>query len=92
MRGPAARVGDLTDHPGVIAGPGAAQVRIGGFPAARTSDPHTCALLPTPHGPNVLGAGSGSVRIGGLPAARVLDTTACGARIVTGFATVVIGD
>lgn len=92
MRGPAARIGDFTDHPGVLAGPGAVQVRIGGMPAARSTDPHTCAQSPTPHPPSTVASGSGTVRIGGLPAARVLDQTACGARIVTGLPTVVIGD
>lgn len=32
---PAARVGDLTAHPGVVTGPGVATVLIGGMPAAQ---------------------------------------------------------
>jgi len=92
MRGPAARIGDLTDHPGVIAGPGAVQVHIGGAPAARSGDPHTCAQSPSPHPPNTVAGGSTTVLIGGLPAARIQDLTACGAHIVTGLPSVVIGD
>jgi uncharacterized Zn-binding protein involved in type VI secretion len=93
MRGPAARIGDFTDHPGVIAGPGALQVLIGGAPAARSGDPHTCALAPTagPHPPNTIAGGSTTVRIGGFPAARIQDPTVCGALIITGLPSVVIG-
>jgi uncharacterized Zn-binding protein involved in type VI secretion len=35
---------------------------------------------------------TGQVLIGGLPAARVGDTTTCGANIVLGALTVLIGD
>ena len=43
---PAARVGDMTAHPGVITGPGVATVLIGGMPAAVVGDLHTCSFPP----------------------------------------------
>ena len=46
----AARVGDLTPHPGVITGPACATVLIGGLPAAVVGDLHTCSF-PPPAGP-----------------------------------------
>ena len=39
---PAARVGDLTAHPGVIGPPGVVSVLIGGRPAATVGTPHAC--------------------------------------------------
>ncbi len=46
MSQPAARVGDPTAHGGVIAGPGAPTVLIGGMPAARQGDMATCTGPP----------------------------------------------
>ena len=43
---PAARVGDMTGHPGVITGPGVPTVLIGGMPAAVVGDLHTCSFPP----------------------------------------------
>jgi uncharacterized Zn-binding protein involved in type VI secretion len=89
---PAARVGDPTGHPGVIAGPGVALVLIGGMPAAVLGDTHTCAFPPPPsHPPTPLAKGSATVLIGGRPAARVGDLAGCGAPIVMGMPTVLIG-
>ena len=52
---PAARVGDLTPHPGVITGPGVATVLIGGRPAARVGDLSGCGAPILPPGcPTVL--------------------------------------
>ena len=39
---PAARVGDLSGHPGVVTGPGVPTVLIGGMPAARMGDMSGC--------------------------------------------------
>ena len=89
----AARVLDATSHPGVIAGPGAPNVLIGGQPAARKDDLHVCALPPpaAPHPPAPIITGSATVFIAGLPAARVGDSTGCGAAIVTGCPNVFVG-
>lgn len=89
----AARVGDLTSHPGSIAGPGVFNVLIGGRPAAVVGDLHACALPPTagPHPANPIVSGSTTVLIGGRPAARLGDPTGCGATIMTGAFSVSIG-
>ncbi|WP_437937084.1 PAAR domain-containing protein [Sorangium sp. So ce341] len=90
---PAARVGDPTGHPGVIAGPGVALVLIGGQPAAVMGDNHVCSMPPNagPHPPTPIAKGSATVLIGGRGAARVGDMAACGAPIVMGMPTVEIG-
>lgn len=91
---PAARVGDLTGHPGTIGPPGVPTVLIGGLPAATVGTPHMCAFPGVvPHPPNaIVPPGSLTVLIGGMPAARVGDMTACGAPIVPpGCPTVLIG-
>ena len=89
---PAARVTDQTGHPGVITGPGVARVLVGGLPAAVMGDLHTCAIpsLP-PHPPTPLVKGSATVLVGGRPAVRLGDTTGCGAPVVSGAFTVLIG-
>jgi uncharacterized Zn-binding protein involved in type VI secretion len=89
----AARVLDATSHPGVITGPGAPNVLIGGQPAARVGDLHVCAMPPPagPHPPAPILTGSATVLVGGFPAARVGDSTACSATIVSGCPNVFIG-
>jgi uncharacterized Zn-binding protein involved in type VI secretion len=91
---PAARVGDLTGHPGTITGPGVMTVLIGGQPAATVTSLHACSFpgMP-PHPPTpILPPGCPTVLIGGLPAARVGDMAACGAPILPpGAPTVMIG-
>jgi uncharacterized Zn-binding protein involved in type VI secretion len=90
---PAARVTDPTGHPGLITGPGVATVLIGGLPAAVVGDLHSCAM-PTPagpHPPSPIVIGSVTVLIGGRPAARMGDMTGCGAPIILGMPTVLIG-
>jgi len=90
---PAARVLDPTSHPGVIAGPGALNVLIGGQPAARVGDTHVCAMPPVagPHPPTPIVAGSATVFIAGQPAARLGDPNGCGATSVAGCLNVLIG-
>ncbi len=77
---PAARLGDLTVHFGVI-GPvvTAMNVLIGGQPAACLGDPHICPMFdgPKPHVGGVIIMGSTKVMIGNKPAARVGDVTEC---------------
>jgi uncharacterized Zn-binding protein involved in type VI secretion len=90
---PAARVGDPTGHPGVIAGPGVLNVLIAGQPAATVGTMHTCAFPPPAvHPPTpIVPPGSLTVLIGNRPAARVGDLAGCGAPIVMGALTVMIG-
>jgi uncharacterized Zn-binding protein involved in type VI secretion len=90
----AARITDLTvpAHPGQIAGPGAANVLIGGLPAAVVTDVFICALTtPAPHPPTPFAKGSLTVLIGGRPALRVGDVSGCGALILSGVPNVLIG-
>ncbi len=84
MAMPAARMGDPTAHGGVIAA-GCMTVLIGGKPAARAGDMHTCPMVnptvppapPPPHVGGPIAMGSPTVLIGGMPAARVGDTATC---------------
>jgi uncharacterized Zn-binding protein involved in type VI secretion len=91
----AARIGDLTDHPGQLGGPGVANVLIEGMPAAVAGGgtQHVCAFPPPggPHPTNVVARGSATVFIGGWPAARLGDTCACGATIASGAARTLVG-
>jgi uncharacterized Zn-binding protein involved in type VI secretion len=90
---PAARILDPSGHPGVITGPGVPTVLIGGLPAAVVGDTHTCSFPPPggPHPPTPIVKGSFTVLIGGRPAARQGDLAGCGAPIVFGLPTVLIG-
>ena len=79
MGKPAARMGDLTAHGGTIM-LGCPTVLIGGMPAARVSDMHTCPLVNgvVPHvGGPIIPPGGVTVLIGGMPAARVGDLLTC---------------
>jgi len=76
---PAARIGDMTVHGGVIT-VGCPQVLIGGMPAARVTDMHTCPMVNgvVPHvGGPVLPPCSMGVVIAGVPAARMTDQATC---------------
>jgi uncharacterized Zn-binding protein involved in type VI secretion len=94
---PAARVGDLTVHGGVITGPGCPNVLIGGLPAACVGDMQACPVVDVlkPHGGGPITKGSATVLIGGRLAARVGDLTQCvgppGAIAPPGCLTVLIG-
>lgn len=90
---PAARVGDPTVHPGLIGPPGVPTVLIGGQPAATVGTPHICSFPPPAvHPPTVIvPPGCPTVLIGGMPAARMGDLSACGAPIIVGAPTVLIG-
>jgi len=91
---PAARILDTTTHGGIIVGPGAATVLIGGMPGAVAGDNHVCPIPPPPagpHGPTPFPAGSSSVLLEGKPAVRTTDPAACGAMAVLGEPTVMIG-
>ncbi|WNG29416.1 type VI secretion protein [Cystobacter fuscus] len=96
---PAARVGDLQSCPLVNPGPvphiggpvstGEDTVIIEGQPAARVGDPALCTGVGSE---TALGSGSPTVIIGRQKAARLGDTSCHGGKIVTGAATVFIGD
>jgi uncharacterized Zn-binding protein involved in type VI secretion len=92
----AARVLDLTDHGGLIAGPGAPSVLIGSQPAARAGDAQVCPMVDgvKPHVGGTITTGSATVLINGLPAARMGDFIQCAGppgTIRTGFPGVLIG-
>jgi uncharacterized Zn-binding protein involved in type VI secretion len=96
MSQPAARITDMHTCPladpkphvgGPITGPGVSTVLICGMPAAVVGDLCTCTGPP-----DTIAKGSGSVMISGRPAARLGDTTSHGGVIVSGAATVLIGD
>ena len=98
MSKPAARVGDSTAHGGVIA-VGCPTVLIGGMPAARMGDMHTCPMAtpgtpPIPHVGGPIMLGSATVLIGSMPAARMGDMATCTGppdTIAAGCMTVLIG-
>ncbi len=76
---PAARMGDPTAHGGVIT-VGLPTVLIGGQPAARVGDLHTCPLFtgPVPHvGGPIMPPGVPTVLIGSMPAAVVGGPCTC---------------
>ena len=97
MPAPAARVGDMTAHGGVIIPPGCPTVLIGGQPAARIGDMHTCPMVTgvVPHVGGPITMGSATVLIGNQPAARVGDIATCTGPpdtiIPPGCPTVIIG-
>ena len=99
MGKPAARMGDPTAHGGVIM-TGFPTVLIGGMPAARLTDMHTCPMVtpavpPVPHvGGPISGPGIPTVLIGGMPAACLGDMAVCvgpPSTIIMGCPTVMIG-
>lgn len=89
----AARVGDVTNHGGTIAGPGVPTVNIGGMPASVATDNHVCVIPPnTGHlTSSIFPKGSATVKIGGKPAIRTTDSCLCGAMPAVGCPTVNIG-
>ncbi len=75
---PAAHIGANTAHGGVVI-LGFPTVLIGGTPASRIGDMHTCpmvtVLVPHVGGPFILG--SFTVLVGGMPQSKVGDTLVC---------------
>ena len=90
---PAARVGDPTGHPGAVGPPGVLTVLICGQPAANITTLHVCTMPPPagPHPPSPFTPGCPTVLVGGMPAARFGDVSGCGAPILSGAPTVMIG-
>ncbi len=96
MPGPAARIGDMTAHGGVIV-LGFPTVLIQGQPASRLSDMHTCpmvtAVVPHVGGP-ILSPCVPNVLVGGMPQATLGDIVTCVGPpdvIVLGAPTVLVG-
>jgi uncharacterized Zn-binding protein involved in type VI secretion len=92
----AARTFDLTNHGGLIVGPGCPNVHIGGMAAARAGDAQVCPMVDVlkPHVGGTIASGSATVFIGGAPAARVGDVVLCAGppgAIASGCPTVQIG-
>ena len=75
---PQARLGDISNHLGVII-TGAMRTFVNGRPAARMGDLHACPF----HGITPIVTGDGDTFIEGQPSARLGDVAACGAVIVT---------
>ena len=95
----AARVLAPTSHGTPLTGAGSPDVLIGGMPAWRMTDFHTCPLVipppaSTPHVGGVVQMGSSTVLVNGIPAARQGDTIVESGppnTIVGGDPTVMIG-
>ena len=93
---PAARIGDMTAHGGVIV-TGCPTVLIGNKPAARVTDMHVCPMVTIliPHiGGPIIPPCSPTVLAGNMPQARVTDQAICVTMmdvIVQGEPTVLIG-
>jgi len=76
----------------MIGGPGVLNVLIEGKPAANIGTLHICSFPGTPpHPPTPIAPGSATVFVGGMPAVRTGDVSGCGAPIVMGATTVMIG-
>ena len=92
----AARVGDMTSHGSALTGAGSPNVQIGGMPAWRVTDIHTCPMVTgtVPHATGSVTMGSTTVLINNLPAARqgdMLVETGPANTITMGCPTVMIG-
>jgi uncharacterized Zn-binding protein involved in type VI secretion len=79
-----ARIGDPSDHGGVITS-GSSTRTVDGIACARVGDSHSC---PRPgHGTTAIGSGSPSTNVDGRPVARVGSVVGCGAVISAGSPT-----
>lgn len=76
---PYIRLGDPTDHSGVVIS-GSPTYFIDGKPIARVGDTVTCPRRG--HGPTVIITGDSSTLVDGRPAARESDLCACGCRLL----------
>jgi uncharacterized Zn-binding protein involved in type VI secretion len=77
----------------VVGPPPVATVLIGGQPAANVTSMHVCSMPPPagPHPPTPFVPTHPNVLIGGAPALVVGDMSGCGAAILAGCPTVMIG-
>ncbi|HFC96894.1 MAG TPA: PaaR repeat-containing protein [Thermosulfurimonas dismutans] len=84
-----ARWTDLSTHGGTLLPPGAIQVLAGGLPVAFLGSNHVC---PLPfHPPGALLATGTRLLVQGWPAGRVQDPLPCGAQVLTGEFTILVG-
>jgi uncharacterized Zn-binding protein involved in type VI secretion len=74
---PFIRVGDSTDHGGVVVGGSSTDI-IEGKPVARIGDSVTCPK----HGSTTIVSGDATMLVDGKPAARHGDKCGCGATLV----------
>ncbi len=81
MSRPVARLGDPSNHGGVIIS-SASRTMANGILVARMGDLHSCPL--PGHGVTPIVTGSGKTLVEGRPIARVGDSTGCGAVIASG--------
>ena len=86
MSRPVARLGDKSNHGGIIIS-GAHKTLVNGRPVARMGDKHLCPW----HGVTPIVSGSAKTLVEGCPIARIGDSTACGAIIITGSPNVLNG-
>ena len=88
----AARVADVTNHGGAMAGPGSSKVIIGKMPAAVATDTHVCPIPAPAHVPTVgpFPVGSSKVFLEKKPALRAGDACPCGASAAVGYSKVII--
>lgn len=73
---PVARVTDNTSHGTPLTGAGSTDVLVGGLPAWRLTDAHTCPLAspgPAPHVGGIDQVGAPTVLVNGLPLGKVGD-------------------
>ena len=82
---PVARLGDHSDHGGVIVGPCSPTRTADGILVARLGDMHSC---PIPgHGTTPIVTASATATVDDIPLARIGDKTGCGATISEGSPT-----
>ena len=87
------RVGDSTNHGGIVVGPGVASVLAEGMPVVTMGDMHVCSLPPNSHQPTASSfiASNATVLVDGEPVVTTIDSCGCGAMAVVGSPTVLVG-
>jgi uncharacterized Zn-binding protein involved in type VI secretion len=87
-----ARIGDVTNHGGILKAPVATSVLTNGRASAHIGTAIYCpAGSPFPHGPTVVVTGIPGVLVEDIPVATVGSVTSCGAKVATGSGDVEAG-
>ena len=86
-----ARVGDVTNHGGVLKAPVNKDVLTNGRPTAHIGTFIFCPKGTPSHGPTVVVTGIPGVLVGDIPIATVGSVTSCGAKVSTGSGDVEAG-
>ena len=82
------RLGDSSSHGGTVI-TASGRVRVGGAPAARIGDLHSC---PVPgHGVTAITTGAARCKVEGSPVARDGDVVGCGAVLLASQARMIVG-